>query len=78
MKSIVNIPIYHDSAEHARKFGELDQFRASHWANIDCKKDIEKAIASHFDGMHPDREAVSEVLERYGPERVSMVLAATV
>ena len=78
MEPVVNTPIYHDSAEHARKFGELDQFRASHWANIDCKKDIEKAIARHFDGMHLDKEAVSEVLEQYGPERVSMVLAATV
>ena len=78
MEPIVDTPIYHESAEHARKFGELDQFRASHWANIDCKKDIEKIIASHFDGMHLDKEAVSEVLEHYGPERVSMVLAATI
>ena len=78
MEPIVDTPIYHESAEHARKFGELDQFRASHWANIDCKKDIEKIIASHFDGMHLDKESVSEVLERYGPERVSMVLAATI
>ena len=36
MEPIVNTPIYHESGSHARKFGELEQFKASHWANIDC------------------------------------------
>ena len=78
MTPTITTPVYRESAAHARKFGELDRFRESHWANIDCKKDIEKAIASHFDGFRLDRKAVDEVMERYGPERVSLVLAATV
>ena len=78
MEPIVNTPIYHESGSHARKFGELEQFKASHWANIDCKKDIEKAISSHFDGFRLDRKCIDEVMEKYGPERVSLVLAATV
>lgn len=78
MEPIINTPIYHESGSHARKFGELEQFKASHWANIDCKKDIEKAISSHFDGFRLDRKCIDEVMEKYGPERVSLVLAATV
>lgn len=78
MEPIVKTPVYHQSAAFARENGELEQFRNSHWTNIACKNDIEDAIARHFDGMHLDKEAVTEVLERYGAERTSMVLAATV
>ena len=74
----VNIPVYNESAEYARNAGELDVYRASRQANIDCKNDIEKAIANHFDGMRLDRKAIDGVMERYGSERVSQVLAATV
>ena len=67
MEPMINTPIYHESGSHARKFGELEQF-----------KDIEKAISSHFDGFRLDRKCIDEVMEKYGPERVSLVLAATV
>lgn len=78
MEPTVNIPIYRHSAAYARQAGELKQFRESHFANIDCKNDIEKAVAAHFDGMRLDHHAIDGVMERYGPERVSLVLAATV
>ena len=78
MEPVVNIPVYHDSAAHARKFDELEQYRKSHFANIDCKNEIEQAIAANFDGFRLNRHAIDEVMERYGPERVSLVLAATV
>jgi len=78
MEPIVKTPVYYETAAYARENGELDQFRNSHWTNISCKNDIEDAIARHFDGMHLDKEAVTEVLDRYGCERVSFVLAATV
>ena len=78
MEPIVKTPIYRESATYARAHGELDQFRNSHWTNIACKNDIENAIARHFDGMQLDKEAVTEVLDRYGNERVAMVLAATI
>lgn len=74
----VKTPVYHESAAYAKEHGELDQFRNSHWTNIACKNDIEDAIAKHFDGLHLNKEAVTEVLDRYGNERVSLVLAATV
>ena len=78
MEPIITTPIYYESASHARRFGELEQFKLSHWANIDCKKDIEKAIAEHFDGFRLDRKAIDGIIAKYGPERVSLVLAATV
>lgn len=78
MKPIVNTPVYHQSAAYAREHGELDQFRQSHQANIACKKDIEEAIFQNFDGFRLNKHAISGVLEKYGPERVGQVLAATV
>ena len=78
MEPVVNTPVYHETAAYAREHGELEQYRNSHWTNIACKKDIEDAIARNFDGMHLNKECVNEVLDRYGSERVSLVLAATV
>lgn len=78
MEPMVKTPIYRQSSAYARAHGELEQFRQSHQANLDCRKDVEQIIARHFDGFRLDREAVSEVLERYGAERVALVLAATV
>lgn len=77
-KDISPIPVYYENAAYARENDELDLFRLSHWENIACKKDIEDAIARHFDGMHLDNKSVTEILDQYGEERVSVVLAATV
>ena len=78
MEPIVNIPVYRQSVDYARSTGEMEDFRESHRANIACKRDIEKTIAEHFDGFHLDQKAVTDIMERYGAERVSLVLAATV
>ena len=78
MEPTVNVPVYRESAAHARKFGELEQYRKSHFANIDCKKDIELAISENFDGFRLNKRAAEEIIAKYGPERVSIVLAATV
>lgn len=78
MEPIVKTPVYHQSAAYAREHGELEQYRQSHRANIDCKRDIEKTVSAHFDGMRLERKAAPEVIERFGAERVALVLAATV
>ena len=78
VEPIIKTPVYYQSAAYARAHGELDQFRQSHQANMACKKDIEDAIATHFDGMRLNKKAVDEVMEKYGPERVGQVLAATI
>ena len=79
MDPVVKVPVYGQSPSYARATGELDIFRESHRTNIECKKDnIEKAIAENFDGMHLNKKAITDVMDRYGAERVSVVLAATV
>ncbi len=72
-----SIPLYRNSGEYAREHGELDAFRASHQANAACKEAIEAAIRDGYDGMYlkPD---VKGVLAKFGPERVTYVLAATI
>ena len=72
------IPVYYETAAYARENGELELFRLSHRTNIACKNDIQAAISRHFDGMRLDKETAKEVLDQYGAERVSIVLAATV
>lgn len=78
MESVSTVPVYYESAAYAREHGELEPFRTSHCASIDCKNAIQDAIARHFDGMHLSKEAVQEVFAQYGQERVCVVLAATV
>ena len=71
-------PVYYENGAYARDHKELELFRSSHTENIHCKKAIEESIAKNFDGFRLNRRAVTDVLDQYGPERVSLVLAATV
>ena len=74
---IVNTPVYHESAEYARSAGELDQYRASRQANIDCKHDIEKAIAQGWDGVRLKDGCALPIIEKYGEARTAFILANT-
>ena len=56
------IPLYPHTAAYALEHGELEQYRASLQANIACKNAIEAAIRQHFDGMHLNEAAVTEVV----------------
>lgn len=78
MEPINKTPVYYETAAYARENSELELFRLSHRTNIACKNDIQAAISRHFDGMRLDKETAKEVLDQYGAERVSIVLAATV
>ena len=71
------IAVYKHTAAYAREHGELEQYRASLQANIACKNAIEAAIRQHFDGMHLNEAAVTEVVAAYGKERVCSVVANT-
>lgn len=73
-----SIPIYPHTGAYAHANGEIAQFRESNLANIACKAAIEASIAKHFDGMHLNPKAVSEVMDVFGPERTQYVLANTV
>ena len=44
--------LYTDGLDAARRSGQIALWRASHQANIACKKAIEDSIRQGFDGMH--------------------------
>ena len=70
--------IYPHSAVYAKEHGELEQYRASNNANLQCKEAIEAAVREHFDGMYLSHDAAKGVIETYGLDRVMLVLANTV
>ena len=69
---------YPHSAAYAKEHGELEQYRASNNANLQCKEAIEAAVREHFDGMYLSHDAAKGVIETYGMDRVMLVLASTV
>ena len=58
--------------------GELALWRASHQANISCKRAIEESIRQNFDGMHLNNGCVDEVIAKYGYKRTAWVLSNTI
>ena len=78
-EALREMPVYLCSATYARENGELDTYRASHRANMDCKTAIEDAISRHYADNRLDSSAcVKEVADRFGTERFAFVLASTV
>lgn len=73
-----NLPVYIFSASFAKGHDEMEEYRASFRANVDCKNAIEDAIASHYSDNRLDGSCAKEVVDRFGAERVSFVLANTV
>lgn len=70
--------IYKQTAEYAREHGELDAYRASMQENRACKEAIEETISKNFDGWRLVKGVVQPIMERFGTERVMLVLANTV
>ena len=72
-------PIYRETANYAYEAGELESYRASLAANVECRKAIEAAISSNYGDNRLDADAaVKSVLEQFSPERVRYVLANTI
>ena len=71
------IPVYKESPVYAREHNELEAYRSSNTANIACKRAIEQAITEKWDGANLPNDCVSPILEAFGIERVSFVLANT-
>ena len=72
-------PVYKYPFDYAKENGELDQYRASHKANIACKQAIENEISNRHDGFSFDcKAAVHAVVKKFGYDRTLYVLAATV
>lgn len=72
-------PIYRETANYAYETGELESYRASLAANVECRRAIEAAISSNYGDNRLDADAaVKGVLEQFSPERVRYVLANTI
>ncbi len=70
------VPLYRETGAYAMEHGEIEQFRASLRANIACRDAIDAEIRENFDGLSLNADT-KDVLAQFGPERVSLVLAAT-
>ena len=69
--------LYLGSISEARRYNELDKWRASHEQNIACKRAIEEAIRKRFDGMYLNGDCAQSVIDSFGFKRVGWVLANT-
>lgn len=76
--SLLEVPVYKKTGEHARNSGELEAYRSSYKANVACKDAIEQAISDHYRNNSLSDEGTKSVLAQFGAERVQYVLANTV
>lgn len=72
------IPVYKYPAAYAREHGAIEQYRASHKANVACKNAIETAIRDNYRDNCLGKDAAKQVTEQFGYERTFYVLANTV
>ncbi len=68
------VPFYRYSLNNARHCNEVDEWRASHKANMDCATAIKKAIGDNFKNNHFNSDCVNAVVEEYGFDRVNFIL----
>lgn len=73
-----DVPVYKYPASHAQEHDELIVYRASNKANMACKEAIEAAIRDHYRDNCLGSDAVKQVVEQFGYDRVFHVLAVTV
>ncbi|MFT8889772.1 MAG: DUF3849 domain-containing protein [Ethanoligenens sp.] len=71
-------PLYKYPAAYAREHNEVEQYRASHKANVACKDAIEMAIRDNYRDNRLGKEGVKQVADQFGYERIFYVLANTV
>lgn len=72
-----DIPVYYGSFSYAKERDEVDLYRTSYRVNGECKRAIEEAISANFDGMYLKDGTATPVVQQYGWERVSYILANT-
>lgn len=71
------IPVYKYPAAYAREHGAIEQYRASHKANVACKNAIETAIRDNYRDNRLGKDGVKQVADQFGYERMFYVLANT-
>ena len=74
----VKMPVYLQSAQYAIEQGDLDEYRNSRALSEECRDAIDKAISENFDGMHLKDGFISELVDKFGMERVQYIFATTI
>lgn len=69
--------LYTDNLETARKNDELNEYRESLTANLECKEFIEKSVRDNYDGMHLNPAVMDSAISKFGYDRVFFILANT-
>lgn len=69
--------LYRHTLAEARRWNEMDLYKESLQANIDCRHAIEQQIRENYDGMHLNAD-IGKLCREHGIDRVGWVLAATV
>ena len=79
-RKIREMPVYIQTADYAKEHGEAEMHSDSHKANVMCANAIEDSIALHydFDKKRLDPAGAAKILELFGPERTTFVLAANI
>ena len=77
-QALLDTPVYQYPAAYAREHGEIEQYRASHKANVACKNAIETAIRNNYRDNRLGKEGAKQVADQFGYERMFYVLANTV
>lgn len=67
--------LYRHSLEDARHCNEVDLWRESHKANLDCIRAIEEAIDRNYSDNHLADGCAKSVIDEFGFDRVNYVLA---
>ena len=73
-------PVYRETIPYAREHGELDKYNADRNLNIECRDAINSAISeARFNTYHYKmKDAVKQVVDTYGAERVELIMAKIV
>jgi hypothetical protein len=77
-QALLNTPVYKYPAAYAREHGEIEQYRASHKANIACRDAIDNAIRDNYRNNCLGNDTANQVIAEFGFDRTLYVLANTV
>lgn len=73
-KDIKNVILYTDSFDSAKANNEVDMWRASVAANIDCARFIEETIEAEYDYPRLSADCAKKVISVFGFNRVKYIL----
>lgn len=71
-------PFYPSSFEEAKRNNDIDRYKQSTQANIDCKNAIETTMKNNYDGQRLGKDLAKQVIAEFGIDRTTYVLANTV